>query len=241
MKETKNKIFNFSILITTIVLVAAITLQLRTMKENSSEVSLTFASDKLKDSLLSWKENYERSEKLLEESNNQLAEARKTAASRSEEAENMEKELQKNNMLLGLTDVKGDGLTIKVEDSKVTLTSDDLSMYLVHDSDLREIVNELANAGAEAIEINGERIIATTCITCAGNIISVNGKRISSPFIIKAIGNQETLYGAITRPGGYVQLMKNQTIPTEVKKASNITIKKFSGAIQNQYAKTLGE
>ena len=62
-------------------------------------------------------------------------------------------------MLLGLTDVTGNGIQIKVEDSKVTLITEDISMYLVHDADLREILNELANAGAEAVEINGERII----------------------------------------------------------------------------------
>ena len=241
MKNIKQKNLRILVCIVTIVLVASITLQVRTMKKASSEISFAFVNDELKDTLLSWRERSQEAERNLQDSNKQLAEARKNATSRTQEAEEIAAKLRINNMLLGLTDVTGNGIQIKVEDSKVTLITDDISMYLVHDADLREILNELANAGAEAVEINGERIIATTCITCAGNIISINGTRVSSPFIIKAIGNQETLYGAITRPGGYIQLMQNQTIPTEVKKMQGISISKYSGVLKSDYMESVKE
>ena len=54
-------------------------------------------------------------------------------------------------------------------------------------------------------------------------------------------GNQETLYGAITRPGGYIQLMQNQTIPTEVKKMQNMKINKYSGVLKSDYMETVKE
>lgn len=241
MKEIKQKSYRVLIALVTIILTASITLQIRTMKKASSEISFAFVNDELKDTLLSWREKYQEAERNLENSNKELAEARKNAASRTHETEEIAAKLKINNMLLGLTDVTGNGIQIKVEDSKVTLITEDINMYLVHDADLREILNELSNAGAEAVEINGERIIGTTCITCAGNIISINGTRISSPFIIKAIGNQETLYGAITRPGGYIQLMQNQTIPTEVKKMQNMKINKYSGVLKSDYMETVKE
>ena len=241
MKEIKQKSYRVLIALVTIILTASITLQIRTMKKASSEISFAFVNDELKDTLLSWREKYQEAERNLENSNKELAEARKNAASRTHETEEIAAKLKINNMLLGLTDVTGNGIQIKVEDSKVTLITEDINMYLVHDADLREILNELSNAGAEAVEINGERIIGTTCITCAGNIISINGTRISSPFIIKAIGNQETLYGAITRPGGYIQLMQNQTIPTEVKKMQNMGINKYSGVLKSDYMETVKE
>lgn len=241
MKEIKQKSYRVLIALVTIILTASITLQIRTMKKASSEISFAFVNDELKDTLLSWREKYQEAERNLENSNKELAEARKNAASRTHETEEIAAKLKINNMLLGLTDVTGNGIQIKVEDSKVTLITEDINMYLVHDADLREILNELSNAGAEAVEINGERIIGTTCITCAGNIISINGTRISSPFIIKAIGNQETLYGAITRPGGYIQLMQNQTIPTEVKKMQNMRINKYSGVLKSDYMETVKE
>lgn len=241
MKNMKQTNFRILVGIVTIILAASITLQVRTMKKASSEISFAFVNDELKDTLLSWREKYQEAASNLENSNKQLAEARKNAASRTQETEEIAAKLKINNMLLGLTNVTGNGIQIKVEDSKVTLITEDINLYLVHDADLREILNELANAGAEAVEINGERIVVSTCITCAGNIISINGTRISSPFIIKAIGNQETLYGAITRPGGYIQLMQNQTIPTEVKKVQNITISKYSGVLKSDYMESVKE
>ena len=145
-------------------------------------------------------------------------------------------ELKKYNLLLGLTDVSGEGITITAKDGTINKATDNISSYLVHDADLREIVNELANAGAEAISINDQRIVNTTSITCAGNIISINGEKVSSPFVIKAIGNEESLYGALSRPGGYIALMK-EDLPVEIKKSSNIQIKKYTGAFTRNYIK----
>ena len=68
-------------------------------------------------------------------------------------------ELKRYNMLLGLTDVSGNGITLTVSDSSGESGLIDMSSLIVHDTDLRSLVNELANAGAEAIEINGERIV----------------------------------------------------------------------------------
>ena len=220
------------------ILATAITVQVRTMKKESATVSLSFASDTLKDSLLQWKEKSDNAEKELEETTNTLANARNSSVTDDDETKAKKEELEKNNMIMGLTDVSGEGVVITVQDSSGNGPIQDLNAYLVHDGDLREIVSELANAGAEAIEINGQRIVSSTCIVCAGNIISVNGEKVNSPFVIKAIGNQESLY-SITRPGGYLQLLQNATIPTEVKKESNISIKKYSGAIPQKYIKTV--
>lgn len=222
-------------------LALAITLQIRTMTKETSAVSQSFANDELKDSLLQWKEKYEKSVADLENSTKELEKVRTAATSNTQDSEDKATQLKKNNMLLGLTNVKGDGLIITVKDSQINVATDDISKYLIHDGDLREIVNELANAGAEAIEINGERIVLQTCITCAGNVISINGTRVSSPFIIKAIGNQASLYGALARPGGYLELLKEQTIPTDIKKTNSIQIGKYNGTITSKYMKVRGE
>jgi len=68
--------------------------------------------------------------------------------------------------------------------------------------DLLKLVNELNAAGAEAIAINDERIIATTEIRNAGNYIVINTNRYSAPFEIKAIGNPDTLEAALKLLGG---------------------------------------
>ena len=143
-------------------------------------------------------------------------------------------------MIIGLTDVEGPGIVVTLKDnSAVTAESisvtDDISLYLVHDSDLRTIINELKNAGAEAISINDQRVVITTSITCEGNVISVNDQKVSSPFTIKAIGNSLSLYSALVRPGGYVERLNNKEIQTSVKRSDNIQINKYSGVINFKY------
>lgn len=234
----KNKNTYIAIGIICVVLTSAITLQIRTMKKENSAVSQSFANSELKDSLLEWKEKSELAEKELEKSTKELEKIRQASVTDDNSSKEKQEELKKYNQLLGITDVKGDGIIITVSDSSNENTSIDLSNLIVHDLDLRNLVNELANAGAEAISINDERIVNSTCITCAGNVIQINGNKVSSPFIIKAIGNQESLYGAITRPGGYTYMLKARSIQVETKKASNIEISKFAGAITQKYMKT---
>lgn len=232
-----NKSTKILIAITTFILSLAITLQVRSMK---STISQSFANDELRDSLFRWKEKQEKAEKELDDSTKKLEKLREEAASSTSNSETKTEELKKNNMYLGASKVKGNGLTITLKDSKVsTSLTEEISAFLVHDSDLRELVSELSNAGAQAIEINGERIVFSTCITCAGNVISINGNRVSSPFVIKAIGNQESLYGSLTRPGSYIALLKNVSIQTDVKKTNNIEISKYPGTFNFEYMKNI--
>lgn len=223
------------------VLTLAITIQIKTMKMENSIVSQSFADDELKDSLLSWKEKYDKEVERLADSEKDLENMRKTSTTNiSNSAEKTEK-LKQNNLLLGLTKVKGDGIVITLKDAQSGSQIEDASNLIIHDGDLREIVNELANAGAEAIEINGERIVNSTYILCAGNVILVNGEKVSSPCTIKAIGQQEKLYGALERAGGTIQQMRMNKMPIEIKKTSNIEIAKYNGALTKKYMKTRGE
>lgn len=218
-------------------LALAVTIQIRTMKLENSVVSQSFASDELKDSLLQWKERYDRAVDKLTESGKELEKVRTLAANNTSNSEEKTEALKRNNLLLGLTKVRGDGIVITLRDAQVSNQIEDASSLIIHDGDLRELVNELANAGAEAIEINGERIVNSTYILCAGNVILVNGEKISSPCTIKAIGQQEKLYGALERAGGTVQQMRMSNMPVEIKKVSNIEINKYSGAITKKYMK----
>ena len=113
----------------------------------------------------------------------------------------------------------------------------DMSLYVVHDMDILNIVNELKNAGAEAISINGERITNMTSITCAGNVAQINGEKVGAPFVIKAIGNADILYEALSRPWGYIDILNSSGIVTDLKKSNNITIKKYNGTINFKFAK----
>ena len=237
----QNKNFRVEIGVVCFVLFIIIVLQYRTIKKNSEVVAQSFGNEQLKGTLIQEKEKYDRMAEENEKNSKKLEEVRTNAEKTTTSSNDISEKLKKNDMLLGLTNVKGSGIIIVAKDAKAALATDDINKFLVHDVDLREIVNELANAGAQAIEVNGQRIVSSSCVACAGNVISINGERVSSPFTIKAIGNADLLYGALTRPGGYIQIMQEQSLISEVKKSNNIQIGKFTGTLPQKYMKTKGE
>ena len=226
-----------------LILTMGIIIQIRTIKSTNKVVSQSFTSNNLRDQVLKWKEKYDNLYEELQEAQATLEETRNEASKNTEGSEEKEEALKKNNILIGLTDVEGEGVTITLKDNtsissgSLSIT-DDVSNYLVHNSDLISVVNELKNAGAEAISINDQRIVINTAINCAGNVITVNDQKISSPFVIKAIGNSSYMYSALTRPGGIIESFNSYLI-TSVKESNNITIKKYTGVISSKYMKNV--
>ena len=78
------------------------------------------SENKLRDNVLREKEKYEDSYKSLEQSINELEKLRKTVATDSQEASNIEQEISNANKLLGLTELNGKGIIINLDDSKLT-------------------------------------------------------------------------------------------------------------------------
>ena len=184
-------------------LTIAICVQLKTMSSANSTVSQTLSDNELRDEVLRMKERYDNAYADLENAQKELEKVRQEATQDNGTAEAKEQELKENNMLLGNTDVTGEGVEVFLEDATTTDNNLNASLQIIHFDDLQWVINELRNAGAEAIEVNGQRIINTTAITCEGNIIKVNGEKIGSPFTIKAIGSQNLLYGALERAGSW--------------------------------------
>lgn len=97
-----------------------------------------------------------------------------------------------------------------------------VSDYLVHEGDLTYIINELFNAGADAIAINDQRITSKTSILCDGNIIRINGEMVSVPITIQAIGYPERMHYALSRPGGYLEILANAGVQVYVQKSEKL-------------------
>lgn len=109
---------------------------------------------------------------------------------------------------------------------------------MIHQEDIIILLNELKNAGAEAISVNGQRIIASTYIYCDGSVILIDGVKIGNPFTIKAIGDSETIYGALTRNKGYINILTDDGIKIDVEKSNNILINKTNKNILENYQNT---
>ncbi len=139
-------------------------------------------------------------------------------------------ELEYYKLSSGETDVKGPGVTIFVDDGTRELNEgENINMLLVHDQDVLTILNELKKAGAEAISVNGQRIVNTSSISCSGYTIRINGIFFARPFEIKAIGNAKTMAEALTGPDGYATILKLWGVMCQVKPEEEILIPKFKG------------
>lgn len=176
------------------------------------------------------KEDYEKSQEIVDE-------YKTNQSSRDVLVASMKEELDKANILAGLVDVKGEGILITINDS--TNSSQDLAVEagLVHDTDLSSIINELRSAGVEAMNINGQRIIVTTAIRCVGPTIQVNSVKIAAPFYIKAIGNSSYLESALKIKGGIVDSLRSYGIQIKIEKQEDILIEKYDAAQKIRVAK----
>ena len=127
----------------------------------------------------------------------------------------------------GLTAVSGQGVIVTMNDSS-TWGGGDMNAYLVHAEDLLAVVNELHAAGAEAVSINGQRMVGNSAITCAGSIVMVNGVRVAAPFEIKAVGEPDVLHSALYFPGGVVDNLAPWGIEINVQKQETVDVPAYT-------------
>jgi uncharacterized protein YlxW (UPF0749 family) len=159
-------------------------------------------------------------------------------------AKTLNEELQKTKILAGLTEVQGPGIILVIQDSKKGPPSNRMfekENYIIHDYTIQQAINELNASGAEAISINGQRIIGRTPIRCVGPTAIVNDVRTASPFEIRAIGNPDTLWGGLNLPGGYMDVMFKAYDPAmaRMERRKLIQVAGYTGTTDLRYAKAV--
>ena len=173
----------------------------------------------------------------LEASQAEVQRFREEAASGSGVSEALKSEVEKLELQLGLVDVEGPGVMVSMRDSAAQSVTGDDQKYIIHDSDLLSVINDLRDAGAEAISLNGERLLSTSEVRCAGAVVIVNGRRYAAPFVLNAIGDSATLYNALTMRGGVVDVLGQWKIEVKVTPSEKLTVPKYNGVVDFRYAK----
>ncbi len=131
--------------------------------------------------------------------------------------EAMTREQQKLNIAIGSVPVKGPGLIITVPRT---------DLYFGY-QDVIDIINELWNAGAEAVSVNGMRINNNISILPTEELstISLNNNTISYPYVIEAIGEPSNLEKGISIPSGIIDYLRTiRKIPLEIKQSDKISL-----------------
>lgn len=161
-------------------------------------------------------------------------------ANQSGQSKVLNESLQEIKLFAALTSVEGPGIMVTLKDltkgsvnsSAPFTTTEDL---IIHDGDVLKVVNELLASGAEAISVNGLRVSALSSYRCVGTTIMVNDVKIASPIKIRAIGDSETLLGAMSLPGGVLSQIKS-TDPSMVvlEPMKYITMPAYTGSTSHK-------
>jgi uncharacterized protein YlxW (UPF0749 family) len=118
--------------------------------------------------------------------------------------DSLRRRLQELRVLAGTLAVEGEGVEMIVEDPDTQVTQE-----LLVDS-----VQELRDAGAEAIAVNDVRLVASSSFTSGNRRLVVDGKPLDAPYVLIAVGPAETIGKALAIPGGAVDSLESRSAVT---------------------------
>ncbi|WP_343994723.1 DUF881 domain-containing protein [Nocardioides dubius] len=147
----------------------------------------------------------------------------------------------------GFGHVQGSGLRVVLSDSpsEVRETSDEnINLLIVHQQDIQAVVNAMWRSGARAITVQGQRLVSTTGIKCAGNSVELQGIPYPQPFVIEAVGDPDVLEAGIDGDP-YLSYYRSQAadpsiaIGWEMDQSERVVAPAYSGLRALEYATAL--
>lgn len=181
-------------------------------------------------------------EKEISDLRHQVSEYTGALAKQQDVLKPVSEELQNLKVAMGLTEVKGPGIVLRLAEPGTRAVpsagaeSPD-SMYLLHDFDLLQIANELWAAGAEAVALNDQRLVANTAIRCVGPAIQVNRVAVMTPYEFRAIGDPKVLIGALNMPDGTLDRLRAFKFLVSVTREDQIVLSAVGVSPKFEYAR----
>ncbi|MDP2727501.1 MAG: DUF881 domain-containing protein [Dehalococcoidia bacterium] len=148
-------------------------------------------------------------------------------------------ELRLQRIAAGLMSLKGPGVKVSLDDSKRSpAPGENPNLYIIHDYQVRDVVNLFWHGGAEAISINAERLVATSSIYSSGGTIMVNSTRLSPPFVIQALGDADKMMDLFRQPSSLRTLRAQSEaygLVLNLQKEYELKVPAFSGSYAATY------
>jgi uncharacterized protein YlxW (UPF0749 family) len=158
-----------------------------------------------------------------------VAARRRLSASSADEA----RRLREVQMWAGTTSMSGPGLEVRLADgSEAKASESDRESRSVHDVDLQLVVNALWAAGAEAVAVNGQRLVATSPIRAAGETITVNFRPLVPPYKIEVIGSDKKQFERSEVAQRFRRWVEDYGLGFAVKHRSKIVVPAYAGTLQ---------
>ncbi|EAZ87389.1 DUF881 domain-containing protein [Lysinibacillus sp. FSL M8-0216] len=169
----------------------------------------------------------ERNKELTEELNSlqeQIRKYEKSFASDEKDYKKLVEQAEDLRLLLGELKSDGKGIRITLQDGDYDPKSLNPNDYIVHESHVFKLLNELKISGAQAIAINGQRVLANSYIRCNGPVITIDGTQHPAPFVIEAVGDSDTLMASLNLNGGVVDQLLNDNIVVSLEEHQKLTM-----------------
>ena len=167
--------------------------------------------------------------KLIDKKKKELKEFEDAIDDTGDAVDVLQKEIDEAKLLAGLEDVQGPGIRVIVADNDDReIIGSNINEDIIHDSDIQILLNDLRRAGAEAISINGQRVLSRSEVKCGGPIIRINNRSSANPFVITAIGDPKVLYAAINAPNSHGWILREVfKIKVETVIKDNVYVPKY--------------
>jgi uncharacterized protein YlxW (UPF0749 family) len=149
----------------------------------------------------------------------------------SDRLEAMVDEINQLRIVTGRSEVSGPGIKLVIHGR-------------LRAEDVLDLINELRNAGAEAIAVGNQRVVARSAVQAYQGQIAVNNTIVESPFVFQAIGHPETLDRALTRKGGLLAYLERDTYPPvtiTLTQESRLVLPMYSEEYALQHAQPVAE
>ncbi|WP_238884758.1 DUF881 domain-containing protein [Clostridium sp. YIM B02551] len=144
--------------------------------------------------------------------------------------EDLKAQLKLNKMVDGFEEVTGPGLKITLNDGDLSI--DENGMYdpiltrlrILHDEDMANVINEIRNAGGEAIAINKQRVLPNSFIICNAAFLNIDDVQLPAPFEVEVIGDAKLMKESLQDENGYLRFLKNRGLRVEIEEETNIVL-----------------
>lgn len=215
----------FSLVCLVLGFILAYSYSLSSSKKSSGEVitSKYFEQEeRYRDELIRQQERNKELENELVMRQQEVRDVEMSLSGSEEQYQSLIKEAEDLRLLLGVIPSTGGGVKVQLEDAEYNPSSVNPNDYIVHESHVFQVLNELKISGAEALSINGQRIHANSYIKCNGPVITVDGKNFPAPFVIEAIGDSSVLGSSLQLTGGVLDKLVNDNIVVTIEQKSKI-------------------
>lgn len=139
----------------------------------------------------------------------------------------------------GFIAMRGPGLRVTLDDALTADAPKDANVndLVIHSRDVQAAVNALWRSGAEAISINGQRLVGTSAVLCVGNTLLLNGTVHSPPYVMSAIGAVKDRFDGDPLVKRLKDAEKAFGIKVQVEKVGELDVPAFGGAAKLSYAR----